>query len=336
MYVQRGGQRLRACQFDLTSDGFKSADLSVLSQHLVVGERGVTGQSGIVGFAYQREPDQILWCVRGDGILLGFTYSPEQQVAAWHRHKLGGTIVGDDDDSLDYGLVRSVASISAQDGTTDDVYLTVTRTIGAGRQTFIEVMGSHASWESSNVFYYHDLPATNEAFYLDAYMRGTVDSTDTFTLPHLDGATAAGLVDGMYVSPQTVASSQLTVPDGHDGENIVAGIPYKSTLQSMRINAGASDGTAQGKLSRLQSVTIRVKDSVNLLYGPETTALDRLEFRQTGSAMDEPTPLYTGDKTVTWRGGMDDGGSRVTIVQDQPFPLNVVAIMPRVHVQDER
>jgi hypothetical protein len=335
LYVQRGGQRLRECQFNWDSQSYRSTDLSILAQHLVVGDRSVTGQSGIIGMAYQREPDSMLWCVRGDGVLLGFTYAREQTVAAWGRHKLGGVVIGTEGNSLDYALVRSVASIPAEDGSTDDVYLAVTRNLGGAFVTSVEIMGSHVSWTSTNVFYYHQLPDVTESFYLDAYVRGTVNPDNTIDVPHLTGASVAAVIDGMYVSPQTAVAGVITVPDGHAGENFVAGLNYRSTLQTMKINAGAADGTSQGKLSRLQGVTIRLKDSLNLLYGPAVDTLDRLEFRKTGSGMNDPVPLFTGDKTVTWRGGMDEG-SRVTLVQDQPFPLNVVALMPRIHVSDER
>ena len=32
-------------------------------------------EGGINEMAYQQEPDSILWCVRNDGTLLGFTYA---------------------------------------------------------------------------------------------------------------------------------------------------------------------------------------------------------------------------------------------------------------------
>jgi hypothetical protein len=44
-------------------------------------------------------------------------------------------------------------------------------------------------------------------------------------------------------------------------------------------------------------------------------------------------PLFTGDQMVEWSGGYDFDGYLV-VVQDQPLPLTLVAIMPQVHTQD--
>jgi hypothetical protein len=336
MYVQRGGRRLRECVFDWSTQGYKSADMAALSQETVVGSRSVTGQSGIIAMAYQKEPDQILWCVRGDGQLLGFTYAKDHNVFAWHRHKIGGIYAGTTGVTLDYGLVRSVACIPAQDNSTEDVYLSVTRTFNGQPQTFIEVMGSHTSWASNSVFYYHDLPDVTESFYLDAYVRGVVESSGFISCPQLNGTSVAAVVGGMYCQPQPVTvQGTYQPPLGYIGMNAVVGCPYVATMQTMRIDAGAGDGTSQGKLSKIQGATVRMKDSLNFLYGPDVNTLTREEFRKQNTKFDTPTALFTGDRVLTWQGDWEEG-SRITIRQDQPFPSNIVALMPRMHVEDER
>ena len=56
--------------------------MTLLAEHVTEG--------GITEMAYQQEPDSVLWCVRSDGYLLGFTYARSEEVVGWHRHKLGG------------------------------------------------------------------------------------------------------------------------------------------------------------------------------------------------------------------------------------------------------
>jgi hypothetical protein len=335
LYVQRGGRRLRECQFDWNTQGFSSKDVAALCQETVVGSRSVTGQSGIIALAYQREPDSIIWCVRGDGQLLGFTYSNEHNTFAWHRHKIGGIYAGTTGVTLDYGLVRSIACIPGQDNSTDDVYMCVSRTIAGAVVNTIEVMGSHTAWTSSNVYYYHDVPDATEAFYLDGWTRGVVDTGNGITVPDYTGATVSGVVNGMYVLPQTLDDGYFTVPIGHVGNNIIVGYAYQATLQTMRVDAGGADGTAQGKLTRMQSVTVRLLNSLNLLTGPSTDQLSREEFRKQNAKMDNPVALFTGDRTITWEGDWDEG-ARITLRQDQPFPSTIIALMPRMHVEDER
>ena len=57
-------------------------DMTILSEHITEG--------GLSQLAYQQEPNQIIWGVRGDGELIGLTYQREQEVTAWHRHIFGG------------------------------------------------------------------------------------------------------------------------------------------------------------------------------------------------------------------------------------------------------
>ena len=58
--------------------------LTILAEHVTEG--------GLTQIAYQQEPNQIVYGVRGDGEMIGLTYQREQQVAAWHRHIFGGRL----------------------------------------------------------------------------------------------------------------------------------------------------------------------------------------------------------------------------------------------------
>lgn len=62
---------------------YTGTDMTVLSNHLFSGRV-------IREWAYAEEPYKIIWCVRDDGILLGFTYLKEQDVYAWSRHDTNG------------------------------------------------------------------------------------------------------------------------------------------------------------------------------------------------------------------------------------------------------
>jgi hypothetical protein len=81
------------------------ADLTVYSTHLFEGHT-------ITAWAYQEVPNSVLWCVRSDGVLLGLTYLPEQQLLAWHRHDTDG-------------VIEAVAVVP--EGSEDAIYLTVNR-----------------------------------------------------------------------------------------------------------------------------------------------------------------------------------------------------------------
>ena len=82
LFLQRAKRKIRELAYNFDVDGYVAPDLTILAEHIT--------ESGITQMAYQEEPNSIVWCVRADGQLLGFTYQREQQVTAWHRHILGG------------------------------------------------------------------------------------------------------------------------------------------------------------------------------------------------------------------------------------------------------
>ena len=83
IFIQRQQRKIREFVYQFDSDSFQSPDLTILSNQVAKG--------GITEIAYQQEPSTIIWGVKADGQLIGMTYLRDQQVVAWHRHKLGGT-----------------------------------------------------------------------------------------------------------------------------------------------------------------------------------------------------------------------------------------------------
>jgi hypothetical protein len=116
LFVQRNGRKVRELVYELNKDGWVAPDLTLLAEHITATE--------IVEIAYQQQPDAILWCVRGDGVLLGMTYERDQKVVGWHRHITDGT-------------VESVAVIYGI-GTEDEVWVAVNRVVDGAIKRFIE------------------------------------------------------------------------------------------------------------------------------------------------------------------------------------------------------
>lgn len=121
LFVQRSGRKLRELMYDFGSDQYKSIDTTVLSEHITYG--------GIIDMAYQQEPNSVVWCVRSDGLLLGFTYNKEQDVLGWHKHQLGGS-----------GIVECVDSIPCPDKDQDDLWMIVKRTINVRLKGILNIL----------------------------------------------------------------------------------------------------------------------------------------------------------------------------------------------------
>lgn len=142
-------------------------------------------------------------------------------------------------------------------------------------------------------------------------------------LDHLEGESVALCVDGAALAEETVASGAVTA-DATGGE-IHAGLPYTSILQTMRLEAGQESGTAQGKLKKISKVVVRFYETVGCNIGTPSSQ-DTINFRATGDDTDEAIDLFTGDKDIIFPGSFDED-AYVYITQDQPLPMNILALI---------
>jgi hypothetical protein len=88
---------------------------------------------------------------------------------------------------------------------------------------------------------------------------------------HLEGETITINAEGATHPDVTVVNGRapLTRAVGY----AVAGLKYHSRLQTMRIEAGSADGTAQGKIKRINEVTFRVLQSLGGEAGPDFSSM---------------------------------------------------------------
>ena len=94
--------------------------------------------------------------------------------------------------------------------------------------------------------------------------------------------------------------------------------------------AGAADAVAQGKKKRISRINYRFYRTLGVKQGPTVARADIIPFRSSADEMDSPVALFTGDKEVEFPRTWDKDGF-VYIIQDQPLPLTVVAIMPELN-----
>lgn len=156
-------------------------------------------------------------------------------------------------------------------------------------------------------------------------------------LNHLIGQDVQIWGDGSAY-PDNVVSNTGTVTIANPASRVHVGLRGDAILIPMPIEAGAADGTAQGKTARVSRCTIRFHETCAARYGRDEVGgykLDRLELRSGATNMNEPPPLFSGDKTVAWPSGYE-GPVQLAIIADQPGPCTIVALMPQVTVQDNR
>lgn len=149
-------------------------------------------------------------------------------------------------------------------------------------------------------------------------------------LSHLEGKSVSILVDGAVHPARTVASGAITLNDEY--AEIHVGLPYTATILSQRPEVQTMTGTAQNKTKRITKLAVRFWESLGCNVGNDTY-MDVIPFRTTVDPLDEPPELFTGDKQVQFPVGYSKD-MRIKITQDQPLPLNVLAIMPVMDVQE--
>ena len=313
LFLQKAKRKIRELSYNFDTDGYVAPDLTILND--------IVTKSGITEMSYQQEPDSILWCVRDDGILAGLTYQRSENVIAWHRHKLGGTF-GAGASATGYGVVESAASISGT-LTEDEFYVIVKRTINGATKRYVEVFAN---------FDFDENDATDFKF-LDSHLTYDGSAVTTLSgLAHLEGQTVSILADGSTHADKVVSSGQISLD--RSTSKAVVGLAYDSVLQTMRIEGGAAEGTAQGKTKRISKVVLRLFETVGVKVGPSLTSLETVPFRTTSSDLSAPVDtLLAGDKEVEFRDDYNTDGF-IFIKQDQPLPLSVLAIYPTVVTSD--
>jgi hypothetical protein len=307
MFVQRASRKVRELVYNFDSDSYQAPDLTVLAEHIT--------ESGITEMAFQQEPDNIVWCVLNDGRFVGMTYRREENVVGWHEHILGGSFGSGDT------VVESVAVIPG-DLNEDDVYLVVKRTINGATARYIETF--------SNFDFGTDV---TDAFFVDSGLTYSGSAATTISgLDHLEGESVSILADGSTHPNKTVSSGSVTLNRSATKAHI--GLGFNSTLQTMRVDAGGTEGTAQGKIKRIHDVTLRLFRTVGIQVGSSESEIDRIPFRSSADAMGSALSMFTGDKEVEFRGGFDNDGF-IVVKQNQPLPTTVLAIFPRLQTFDQ-
>jgi hypothetical protein len=161
VYLQARGSRVSSFGYSLEADSLVAGDLTLFSAHLFRGYE-------LTDVAYQKIPDSIVWYVRNDGVLLGLTYLPEQQLVGWHRHDTDG-------------FVESIACIP--EGQEDALYMVVRRTINGVLKRYVERMATR------------QILSIEDAFFVDCGLSYDGRNADTSKTIILTGGSTWGFPD---------------------------------------------------------------------------------------------------------------------------------------------
>jgi hypothetical protein len=168
--------------------------------------------------------------VRSDGVLLGLTYIPEHQVAAWHQHRTDG-------------FFESVAAIP--EGDDDALYAVIQRDVPAGSKRYIERQRERQFATLADSFIVDSglsYDGTNAGATTMTLTGATWDVGDTLTVTASAPAFAAGDVGNAVVTSVTY--------EDVDGEEVTDTVV-------VTITAFTSTAIVEGTVDRLVPVSLR-------------------------------------------------------------------------------
>lgn len=159
------------------------------------------------------------------------------------------------------------------------------------------------------------------------YVRKLVSNVSG--LDHLEGEQVSVQVDGLPEESQiyTVVDGSLDSDLPNKGAVIHVGLPYTGRIKLLKASDGNPQGTGQTKMRRIFQAGIRVSRSLGFKVGLDESHLDPVILGK------PKLPLYTGDikklPNTKWK---DD--AQLTIIQDKPMPLFILALINQSEVED--
>ena len=303
LYVATDSQSVRDLSYSFQEDSHKSVDLTILVKHLFNGTRK------IVDWAYQRSPDQVVWCVLDDGGMLSLTFVRDQRVFAWARHD-----TGDGDQFKAVGVV--------EEADCDCVYFVVDRTIDGTTSMQVERMATreYGHWGKDAIYLDSAIKAIDAAvgpFPVTAFAENPVRLR--FAAPH--GKAIGDILDleSLLVNPAGTAIEDETVdPLLHERrftvlDNAPGGVATDITLAHHGTTTPV-DGTATGTPPLGTSLT-----GYPIAHWPKVThsgflhlAGSTINVLANGSVIDDVTVSATGTITLDDAASFVVGGRRIT------------------------
>lgn len=325
LFVDRFGTSIRDLVYSYERDGYDPFDASIKGKHLL--------KSGIVEWDFQDYPDKVLWCVVGDGRLIGFTFNTEQEVTALHQHNFSG-------------YVESVCIIPSPDQKKDDVWLSVQRNMNGITKRYVEWIDEGTpSIFPDYIERTEDLEEKDRlesgyvkenSFYLDSalvYNRSASDDIEEISgLQHLAGMLVRIIADGAQ-KPDQVVSASGTVKISKNDNHVIIGLPVKAVFKAQKRYIQSNTTAGVGEVQQIDHLCLMLYRSGGGKVGGKYAELVDILYRNTDEIMGKSAALFTGNKIIPWPTGvsnLEEKGADIILVNDSVFPMTVLAVSPQM------
>lgn len=291
-YVTGKGSTLRTLGFTFEIDGYKSDNVSIFAPHLFT--------QGVSRIEYMEEPHACVFVLRPDGTLIALTWEIDQQVWGWSRLEING-------------VVEDICVIS--ENGFDRLYAVIKRTINGVERRNLERMA---------------LPGdVTNACHLDmstTIVSDTANISEVTGLWHLEGQQLdmiydAGEQDG-YVAQVTVSGGKVTVPQA--SKQVSVGYRYSGLIETLPPALNSNQGSLHVERQQVVDAIVRTIHTKGLKVGINGQTPQQIE-PEDGDDVQLTADYTMVDSHVSIPGDWKDN-STIQIIQDEPYPAQVVAI----------
>lgn len=294
IYISPDRRKVRAADYSHEKQGWVSMDITWFAQHITANR--------VRYVDYARDPGNLLTLLMEDGTIVTCTYDRNVQSRGWAKHTMKGSL-------------EAVCVTNGNQGS---------------------IIWTALIAENGKVHIAASLPtlAVNRPFLDSAVFRPVIQHADgTYyvdNLDHLQTLEVGILVDGAVREAQTVINDATYggwhVKLARGGTNAEVGLTYTARFRTVPFDKGAPDGAMTPYLRRWNKVFVRVWDSAKPLINGK-----RAPERSPATPMNVPQPPMTEDIQVTTTGW--DRSAGLTIEQDLPLPLTVLAIFGELNIE---
>jgi len=152
-------------------------------------------------------------------------------------------------------------------------------------------------------------------------------------LDHLEGEEVKIVVDGAVHPVQTVTDGEITLDSPATVVHI--GLGYRGWLRTMPLESRSLSGSSMAMTSTINKIGIMFRHSLGVKYGTSPYILEQMVFRTTNDRVGQPPPLFSGVVEVNIADGY--GLQKfINIIQDEPLPCTIQAIIPFADVTEEQ
>lgn len=174
----------------------------------------------------------------------------------------------------------------------------------------------------------------DEGLHVDSSLHGTA-ATPKATwsgLGHLEGQLVKVVADGAVHDDCLVEGGAITLIE--PATSVQAGLGFTHVIEPLPIAPpGMSSG--QGRRLRPISLTFRLRETGALRLESRNHVLEVPFWRFGDEMLDQPPPLYSGDKTVRTLGwSSDDTTPLWRIEQDTPLPFTLLSVSTELGLND--